>query len=131
FDCWRDSFSKLQPGPIRCRMSRRFGAVKLVAHHVPHDLRVPEIAALFVAEEDVQRPGLLERRSSAAPDPETRNPEANRIAATVMTDAGRRRCLIPPGSRRALRQTGRSHRANDCGSDPAREMVRAWRPGIR
>jgi hypothetical protein len=46
-------------------MSRRFGAVKPVAYHVPHDLRVPEIAALFVAEEDVQRPGLQERMGSA------------------------------------------------------------------
>jgi hypothetical protein len=46
-------------------MSRRFGAVKPVAYHVPHDLRVPEIAALFVAEEDVQRPGLQEPMGSA------------------------------------------------------------------
>jgi hypothetical protein len=38
-------------------MSRRFGPVKPVANHVAHDLRVPEIAALFVAEQDVQRSG--------------------------------------------------------------------------
>lgn len=46
-------------------MSCRFGAIKPVADHVPHDLRVLEIAASLIAEEDVQRPGLQERMGSA------------------------------------------------------------------
>jgi hypothetical protein len=46
-------------------MSRRFGAVKPVADRIPHDLRVPEISALFIAEQDVQRSGLQERMGSA------------------------------------------------------------------
>jgi hypothetical protein len=46
-------------------MSRRFGAVKPVADHIPHDLRVPEIATPLVAEEDMKRSRSQERASSA------------------------------------------------------------------
>jgi hypothetical protein len=39
-------------------MSCRFGPIKSSADHVPYNLRVLEIAAPLVAEQDVQRTGL-------------------------------------------------------------------------
>jgi hypothetical protein len=49
----RNSFAELESCPIRGRMSRRFRSVKPIAHHVAHNLRVPEITTPLVTEEDV------------------------------------------------------------------------------